>query len=124
MLDSTGLLSFNALLRMNIDLAYGEGKLPLELPEDRTTVIEPRFSEGIADEKASVLNALDHPIGRRLTRRESASRRQGLHPFHGPYPSHAKRTHHSMVARISGGPSKGEHYTAEPIGNASTEYQR
>ena len=64
MLDFSWVLSFNTQLRMNIDLAYGEGMLPLELPEDRTTVIEPRFSEGIADEKASVLNALDHPIGR------------------------------------------------------------
>ena len=64
MLDFRGILRFNTQLRMNLDLAYGEGKLPLELPEDRTTVIEPRFSEGIADEKASVLNALNHPIGR------------------------------------------------------------
>src|SRR6056300_1572765 len=52
------------LSNMKIDLAYGEGKLPLELPDERTTVIEPRFSEGIEDEKASVLNALNHPIGK------------------------------------------------------------
>ena len=64
MLDFREGLSLNRQLRMNIDLAYGEGKLPLELPEDRTTVIEPRFSEGIPDEKTAVLNALDHPIGR------------------------------------------------------------
>ena len=52
------------LLNMRIDLAYGEGKLPLELPDDRTTVIEPHFTQGILDEKAAVLNALDHPIGK------------------------------------------------------------
>ena len=49
---------------MRINLAYGEGKLPLDLPDERATVIEPLFTQGIADEKAAVLGALDHPIGR------------------------------------------------------------
>ncbi len=49
---------------MRMDLAYGEGKLSLELPDERTTVIEPRFVAGLPDEKAAVTHALDHPIGK------------------------------------------------------------
>jgi nickel-dependent lactate racemase len=48
---------------MKIELAYGRGHLPLEMPEQRTTVIEPSHNPGLSDEQASVLQALDHPIG-------------------------------------------------------------
>ncbi len=47
---------------MRIDLAYGEGYLRVDLPDDRTTVIEPSHVPGIGDERSAVLAALDHPI--------------------------------------------------------------
>lgn len=50
---------------MQIQLAYGDGHLPIELPEDRTTVIEPRKVPGIPDERQAVLNALGTPISAR-----------------------------------------------------------
>lgn len=48
---------------MKVELAYGEGYLPIDLPEEQTLVIEPSFVEGQADEKGAVLNALRNPIG-------------------------------------------------------------
>lgn len=48
---------------MKVELAYGEGYLPIDLPEEQTMVIEPSFVQGQADEKGAVLNALRHPIG-------------------------------------------------------------
>ena len=48
---------------MKINLAYGSGHLPIEVPDDRTTVIEPAHIDGLADEKAAVLDALQNPIG-------------------------------------------------------------
>ncbi len=48
---------------MNVSLAYGRGYLPVTLPDDRTTVIEPAHQAGLPDEKAALLAALDHPIG-------------------------------------------------------------
>jgi len=53
---------------MKFNLAYGRGHLPVELPGDRTTVIEPSHIPGLADERAAVLNALDHPISARPLR--------------------------------------------------------
>ena len=50
---------------MKVNLAYGQGQLPIDLPEDRTTVIEPTHSPGLADEKAAVLAALQNPTGAR-----------------------------------------------------------
>jgi lactate racemase len=47
---------------MKIQLAYGGGQLPVDLPEGRTTVIEPSFLPGLADERGAVLNALQKPI--------------------------------------------------------------
>jgi nickel-dependent lactate racemase len=47
---------------MNINLAYGQGHLPVDLPEDRTTVIEPAHRPGLPDERAALFDALDHPI--------------------------------------------------------------
>ena len=44
-------------------MAYGSGHLPIEVPDDRTTVIEPAHIDGLADEKAAVLDALQNPIG-------------------------------------------------------------
>jgi len=48
---------------MEIQLAYGEGHLPIECPDDRTTVILPDSREGLADERTSLLAALENPIG-------------------------------------------------------------
>ena len=48
---------------MTVNLAYGSGHLPIEVPDDRTTVIEPAHIDGLADEKAAVLDALQNPIG-------------------------------------------------------------
>jgi lactate racemase len=52
---------FDAL--MKIELSYGDGRLPVDLPDERTTVIEPAHQPGLADERAALLDALDHPIG-------------------------------------------------------------
>lgn len=46
---------------MKVDLAYGQGHLTIELPNDRTTVIEPSQTAGLQDEKAAVLHALQYP---------------------------------------------------------------
>ena len=48
---------------MKIALAYGRGTLQVDLPEERTTVIEPAHQPTVAHERASVLAALDEPIG-------------------------------------------------------------
>ena len=60
---------------MKINLAYGEGHLAVEFPEDRTTVIEPTAIAGLPDERAALMFALDQPIGasalRQLVRRDS-----------------------------------------------------
>jgi nickel-dependent lactate racemase len=47
---------------MKVDLAYGRGHLTVELPEERTTVIEPAHTNGLPDERSAVLQALDKPI--------------------------------------------------------------
>lgn len=48
---------------MRVELAYGSGTLPVELPDDRTTVIEPNHVPGLADEYQAVAAALSNPIG-------------------------------------------------------------
>jgi lactate racemase len=48
---------------MKVSLAYGRGHLDVDLPDDRTTIIEPAHQAGIADERAAVLAALEAPIG-------------------------------------------------------------
>ena len=48
---------------MKVNLAYGQGHLPMEFPDARTTVIEPSHNPALADEKAALLAALDNPIG-------------------------------------------------------------
>jgi nickel-dependent lactate racemase len=48
---------------MNVNLAYGQGYLAVDLPKDRTTVIEPAHAHGLPDERAAVLRALEQPIG-------------------------------------------------------------
>src|SRR5258708_2243589 len=48
---------------MKINLAYGQGHLAIELPDKRTTVIEPTHTPGLTDERGSVIAALENPIG-------------------------------------------------------------
>ncbi len=48
---------------MKVQLAYGQGHLPVEVPDDRTVIIEPSHNAGLSDEKAAVLAALNSPIG-------------------------------------------------------------
>ena len=47
---------------MKVSLAYGRGHINIELPDDRTTIIEPSHIQGLADERASVIAALDNPV--------------------------------------------------------------
>lgn len=48
---------------MEVNLAYGQGHLPVDLPNDITTVIEPLHTPGLPNEKSAVLEALANPIG-------------------------------------------------------------
>jgi lactate racemase len=48
---------------MHVKLAYGEGHLAVDLPDGRTTVIEPSHIAGLTDEKGAVFDALSNPIG-------------------------------------------------------------
>jgi lactate racemase len=47
---------------MTVKLSYGSGTLPVDLPDDRTTVIEPGYAPPVADECAAVIAALENPI--------------------------------------------------------------
>jgi nickel-dependent lactate racemase len=47
---------------MKVELAYGSGRLPVELPDDRTTVITPTHPEPSADPHAAVVAALREPV--------------------------------------------------------------
>src|SRR5580765_3051329 len=53
---------------MKVQLAYGQGYLPVEFPEDRTTVIQPSHVPGLQDERKAILNALENPISTRPLR--------------------------------------------------------
>jgi nickel-dependent lactate racemase len=48
---------------MKVKLAYGEGYLTVDLPDGRTTIIEPLHLAGLKGERAAVLQALENPIG-------------------------------------------------------------
>lgn len=50
---------------MKVQLAYGRGHLPIEIPDQRCSVIEPRHQPGLPNEKQAVLEALASPIGSR-----------------------------------------------------------
>jgi nickel-dependent lactate racemase len=53
---------------MIVNLAYGQGWLPIEFPDGRTTVIEPSHTAGLRDEKVAVVAALEKPIAARPLR--------------------------------------------------------
>ena len=48
---------------MRINLAYGHDNLAVDLPDNRTTIIEPLSVSGLVGERTALLDALDHPIG-------------------------------------------------------------
>ena len=48
---------------MNVNLAYGQGFLPVDLPDSVTTVITPSHRAGLPDERAALRDALRQPIG-------------------------------------------------------------
>src|SRR5581483_9191576 len=50
---------------MNIQLAYGKTRLPISLPDEITTVIEPRYVQGLerTREAEALTAALGNPIG-------------------------------------------------------------
>lgn len=56
---------------MDVDLAYGEGWLPINLPEDiDTTVVEPRYHAAVGDPATYLREVLTHPTsGPRLRHR-------------------------------------------------------
>ena len=47
---------------MRVQLAYGEQGLTVDLPDDRTTVVEPRYVPGAADPAAVLRSALREPV--------------------------------------------------------------
>ena len=53
---------------MKISLAYGQGHLPVELPDGLTTIIAPSHAPGLPDERGAVLAALEKPIAARPLR--------------------------------------------------------
>ncbi|HEY3862306.1 MAG TPA: nickel-dependent lactate racemase [Verrucomicrobiae bacterium] len=53
---------------MKINLAYGQGHLPVELPDGRTTVIEPAHRPGLVNEREAVIASLEQPIAARPLR--------------------------------------------------------
>ncbi|PYJ57627.1 MAG: nickel-dependent lactate racemase [Verrucomicrobia bacterium] len=53
---------------MKVNLAYGQGQLTVDLPDDRATVIEPSHNPGLPDERSAVIGALQKPIGARPIR--------------------------------------------------------
>lgn len=53
---------------MKVQLAYGQGHLPVEFPQDRITIIEPSHVPDLKDERKAVLAVLDNPISARPLR--------------------------------------------------------
>ena len=48
---------------MRVRLAYGRDGLDVELPDERTTVIEPTFVPGLPDAEGAIRTALRNPLG-------------------------------------------------------------
>src|SRR2546426_5166579 len=53
---------------MRVELAYGRSQLAVELPDKRTTIIQPSHTPGLKDERGAVVAALEKPIGARPLR--------------------------------------------------------
>ena len=48
---------------MKVKLAYGRDGLEVELPDERTTVIEPTYVPGLPDAEGAIITALRNPLG-------------------------------------------------------------
>ena len=48
---------------MLVNLAYGRTGLAVEFPDDRTTVIEPTYLDGLPDQTAAIGDAIARPLG-------------------------------------------------------------
>ncbi len=48
---------------MHVNLSYGRGHLPVEFPDDCTTVIEPTYVAGLPDQPGAVRDAVRDPVG-------------------------------------------------------------
>ena len=46
---------------MNVSLAYGRGRLAVNVPNERTTIIEPSYVDGLPDEATAIRDALKQP---------------------------------------------------------------
>ena len=61
---------------MRVELAYGKTGLAVDLPDDRTTVIEPTYLPSLADPRGALIAALRNPIDtpplRRLVKRDQS----------------------------------------------------
>ena len=53
---------------MNVHLAYGKNGLDIDVPAERTTVVEPHYPPALADPQAVLRKALADPIGSRPLR--------------------------------------------------------
>ena len=48
---------------MRVNLSYGRGHLPVEFPDDCTTVLEPTYLDGLPDQTGAVVDAVRNPVG-------------------------------------------------------------
>ena len=47
---------------MQVSLAYGRSRLPIEVPSAPTTVLAPTYIQGLADQQEAVRNAINQPL--------------------------------------------------------------
>jgi nickel-dependent lactate racemase len=53
---------------MRVDLCYGDGRLPIDIPSSRVTVLEPILVNGLPDEAEAFRRAVRLPIAARSLR--------------------------------------------------------
>jgi nickel-dependent lactate racemase len=72
---------------VRVELAYGAGKLAVELPASRTTVVQPGYLPSVPDERAVVTAALRAPVaGRPLRERARVGQRVAISVCDGTRP--------------------------------------
>ena len=54
---------------MRVELAYGRGHLAVELPDARTTVVEPAYLPPLPDVEGALVSAMRNPVGKSPLRR-------------------------------------------------------
>ena len=47
---------------MRVNLAYGRGRLPIDVPAEPTTVLEPTYIPGLPDQRQAVRDAISNPL--------------------------------------------------------------